>query len=405
MNMTLVDMIEGYERLSRHNDLALEMLTDCRGVPEALALDDLEGHLSSMAAIIVQDLFVAESPYAYSFKAAEYGTRLLRKMNEIFLGLRRSIESARISCMARSGISPNVGMRLMDTRRDLIMGLNPKLAGSFSPVEVGIDDLRTPHDYLRFLHAVATEMLFDPGRDWGDAIAKGDNAYAFSSGGLEMHLLTIGGVRAEELARRDPFLARFHEIAESDRFTSKGRYCDAFHIFGRQDMLSIQMPLGCHYATFRIRSIGRGYDLQFSFVDTITYKNSRFRTDCTDLILRCLGHYVDRKENVLHVHTAYDSVDDSVNAFEALLRLSVSLFDLDMTDPEHTQGQEREVVDAFFHGVLNLAAYVCYGLSEGFVKYAKSRGSYRLVVPADVYQRRLNALMHVRMAERDHEER
>ena len=349
--------IDQYRRLLAANDSAKMTLGNiAAGIETDTAISTLGENLRVMLRA-VEHLLPQESPYYRTQSVCTYYDRLTTKVNAVLKSNTTSLVSFIPAGRGTTWLSPAVRRELLgDTWRRMTQ-LNPKLETEFAPNDVTIDDICTPHDAVRYLHRVSTDMLFDPsGQTW--QIDYGNAGYQCNSGGLVFALFTLGSEPAQKLVNKNPFTKRTIDIATSGKMVKKPNQADGVYALEHDGVMTVQLQLGCHYAAMRVKT-GDEPSIEFRYTDTETYATSAFRTEVSTRTLKRLGFTTACKKNIVSVQDDFASVDDATDAYEKLLRFSLSLKDLDTVDPKSLViDREDDVADAFFAGIMRLKDYV-----------------------------------------------
>lgn len=396
--MSIESKVNRLMRLNRANDDALRIIGDLCSIclSQDGAVDSLFHEIRIMGNCLA-DLFVENSPYARQHKREEYLRKLRRRIDHVESKLRRYLDLDFGDSINLLQISPAIRDTIGRKMQDAVARINPCLEGRFSPDDAKFMSLVTAHDLVRYMHTVAIEMTFNPDTsNW--ELKKGEGVSVFYDGGLQYYLLAPFVSQVDEFEQKYPYLQRFREIGRSCRFLPKYKDVDQFYILGTEDRLSLQMPLGYHLANMVVsnpRDSGSPYVIDFKFVDTTGYRASEFRSAVTHGILHCYGYDVRRRKNVITVHHESLSLEESLDCYENLLRLGVSLKDLDLVTLVRRRDRFADTIDAYFHGVLNLACYLNTRNAGQWEGYAKDGGCYRAILPEDIYTIRLASLSFI----------
>lgn len=374
--MSLEDHIKAYKGFLAANETALQHVAMIARAPQ-ISLQDIDAlfkPIDDMVTDISSMNTVPSSPFYEESIRKDYLNFLCLTIDTI-KELTKSRLCFAVSEREKTTISPAVREELLRYTQRWVASLNPKLEGEFAAGTVKVDELQTPHDCIRYMHRVGTELFYDPnGVQWGMYDSPG--LFVRENGGFKLTLISLG-MPPEQYFETNPFLQRLHEIMETKKFTSKKRETETIRCLGGTGVVSFQLPLGCHSATLQVKEEKDHYRMSFKFTDTTNNSTSKFRSDVTEQILQSLGYTVARDNNVQWIHECFDSLDACMNNFEELLRLSVSLYDLDVLNKDKVAFRENDVIAAYHAGVINLTRYVCEWKKGTYVECAEACHSYR----------------------------
>lgn len=372
MTASLEQQVARFQQLNVRNDEALELLGTLTGTG-SITPDHIDTLFSRIEEMENSLLLENTSPFYEGLEPKEYKKELHAQVTRIKKRVKRKIKPELYT--ADHSESPAVRSQIAGRVRNTLAGLNHLLEGDFDAGAISFKDLQTPHDCIRYLHRVGTELFYDPnGGQWDTnskpPICKGWNKF-------HLDVVVLDEIDPNQYLQQNPFLARFVQIVDSKKFSSKRKETDYIRGIGSNDTLSLQLPLGCHYATLQLKQEREGYKLRFRFTDTTSYSNSAFRSDVSERILKTLRYNVQRNNNIMDIQASYSSIDDAVNSFEELLRFSVSLADLDVGYTRNVLGREDDVIAAYLAGVIHLRKYVDKCKSGNYAEFAKTEGCYR----------------------------
>ncbi len=381
MTADLEQRVARFQQLNVRNDEALELLGTLTspGSITANHMDTLFSRIEDMEASL---LLGNSSSFYEGLEPNEYKKELHAQVTSIKKRVKAKMGPELYS--QDHSESPAVRSQIAGRVRNTLAGLNHLLEGDFDAGAVSFKDLQTPHDCIRYLHRVGTELFYDPnGGQWDT-----NNRPTIRKEWNKFHLdvVVLGETDPTQYLQQNPFLARFVQIVDSQKFSSKRKRTDNIRGIGSNETLSLQLLLGCHYATLQLKQDRRDYKLRFRFTDTTSYRTSAFRSNVSERILKALGYNVQRNNNVMDIHAAYSSIDDAVNSFEELLRFSVSLADLDTCYTKKVIGREDDVIAAYLAGVIDLREYVDLCSPGNYAHFAQVEGCYRgeeIVVAGD----------------------
>ncbi len=375
---SLEQRIKNYERLLQANETALQHVATVAtiGSTQQNSLQEIDALFRAIhnMKLSIYDMNFPTSPF-YEGEKNIYFNRLDSRISGIERQTRRQTYFA-VFQKERTAISPSVRKEILQRTQRWIALLNPKLEGDFSPEEAKVDDLHTPHDCIRYMHRVGTELFFDPNGEQWHGIDNVKNFCEIKGGGFTVFIApTTDSVQDHFL--NNSFLQRLHDIMKSEKFRSKYNDNECILALAGERILSFQFPLGCHYATLQIKEEKEQYRMSFKFTDTTTYHSSAFRSDVAEKILQSLGYTVSRNKNVMWFNEAFSSLDAAVNNFEEIIRFSASLYNVDTLHTENIIFRENDIIEAYKAGVINLAGYISNWKRGTYVEFAKACNTYR----------------------------
>jgi hypothetical protein len=361
-------LVSSFKELNKQNDDALAVLAKIavEGNAEENACSLVNSAINGMMAA-VHDLI--PQSFDYYKKKSSYLASLDKRIEDIFdqKHLRLNMDLLRTI----KGTSPSVRKNIVKKTLEGLTKLNRNLEGDFDLASFSISDLATPHDVIRYLHRLGTFFLFDPN---GDSWRYSNACYEWHGGGMQIKVIDALG-NGEQYAETNPFIKRFREIGNSGKFTSKKRKTNEFYALALDESLSMQMPLGCHYATLKIDRSKEGYTLSFKYTDTTGYSSSESRSEFAKLALTSIVMNTKREGNIISGRATIASQQDALDLYEMILRFAVSLQDVDCLD-SFNKDRLQEAVDAFNAGVVNMYDYLSEAGKGSYVKYAKKHGCY-----------------------------
>lgn len=375
--MSLTKKIEAFKELNEQNDLALERLVLCSSAVQHFTAPNITEIFESIRAM-KKDLVTLGTPSSSFYHNDTPSNYFLKLEGRITKVEKESLQRGSIGTLrdiSAYALSPAVRSQIINSTGKALLFLNQKLEGSFLPQDVTLRDLHTPHDLIRYMHGVGTEFFFNPeGAKWEHS----DEYFSTSYNGKNMtlRLKSVTEKSANQQLEENIFLRRFMEAVNADRFSTKRGYENFYALVGDNDSLSMQMMLGCHYATLKTQRDERSYRFTFTFTDTAGYNSSNFRTNITENILRSLGYSVKRTDNKITAEEDFSSDKEAADNFEKIIRLAVSLRDVDTLDTSKINGREDDVVAAFNVGVINLYAYLSNYGKGSYVDYAIKNNVY-----------------------------
>lgn len=372
---TISTLYNAYTELENKNASALEELAHLNeGSDLPRHFYTLFDHVKAMANS-VRTLLTPKSPHYQGSDSDRYSMALEKKIDSIYSDYQRRPLFRTVFETGRS-LSPSVRDQVMRSTFSDAVALNPCLNGSFSDGGVSLDDLQTPHDLIRYLHQVGVDLFFDLNREdihWHDL----KNGFSYGKKSLSVTGMYVGARGGESVLSEDLFIKRLQSLSLREKLKPKKADVDRLYVLVSDDRLSIQAPLGAHFASLKIKYTDDSYDFTFFFRNTRTYKSSAFRDLVTDAVLRRLGYdvLVDAGK-----HTATRSIPKqqraAANHLESLVRFMVSLNDVDLCESDRVKNRVQDTTKAFFAGVINLYDYLCNHPSGTYVKYAQSKGTY-----------------------------
>ncbi len=346
---TISTLYKAYTELEDKNASALEELAHLN------TGSDLPHHFYALfnrlrgMANSVRTLLTAKSPHYQGMDSGDYSTALEKKIDSVYGDYHRR-PLFRTAFETGRSLSPSVRDEVMRSTFSDAVALNPCLNGSFSDGGVSLDDLQTPHDLIRYLHQVGVDLFFDLNREdinWHDL----KNGFSYGMKSLRVAGMYVGEKGGESVLSEDPFIKRLKLLSLSEKLKPKFAGVDNLYVLVSDDRLSIQSPLGAHFASLKIKYTDESYDFTFFFRNTRTYKSSAFRDVLTDAVLRRLGYDVTVDAGK---HTATCSIEKreraAANRLELLVRFMVSLRDVDLCETERVKNREKDTVNAFFCG-------------------------------------------------------
>ncbi len=361
--MSIKTRIEAYDQLNTANDTGLELLSkitsdDANAMPQNI--ESLFTQINAMYKSIIE-LENRDSEYYQGLPARDYFSQLEQKIKD----LKQKTKS--LTAKSNDGDGRSVTTRSPSVRRAFqqlyareLSALSSSLEGDFDPDEVRISDLATPHDVIRYMHQVATSLFFDPKGNTFNEISDRSGNYYFEQGGLSLVLVSgTPDVKAEKYFNSNPLLRQFKEIAKATRFKGKLRDIDCFKGIIRDDKLTLLFQLGCHMATLEAnRRQDETYAFHFKYTDSLNYSSSIFRARVVEAVLKTYDIPTLRKDRYVTSRVQGLPEQAAVELFEKLLRINVSIKDIDTIPTRVTEGRLRDTVEAYHAGVLNLSAYI-----------------------------------------------
>jgi len=368
--------IQALNNLNEHNDQALERLAQIQSgrLIEANDIGQLFESITGMG-YSLSKLLLEQSPHYHGLPAKQYHQSLADRMK----GIKDQALNKSAGMLQRSrALSPHVLFKLVSATSNKLAVLDSRLEGSFSADDVTLDDLTTPHDLIRYMHQVGTELFFDPDSSkW--SFEGADNYRQRENDKMKLHLVSCTDTSADEYFKSNPFLHCLDQIVSKKKFNDKRAVDDQFYILVDDVRVSIQMPLGCHFASIKIKKEREEYNVHFKFTNTTIYSTSKFRADLTEGILKNLRYEVSRsggQSHVFDVTKTYANTEEAVQQFEWLVRLAVALKDVDTLEPKEVDPRLQDTIQAFMAGVINLRAYLQNYSSGTYEAYAKRKGTF-----------------------------
>ncbi len=367
-------LYKAYTELESKNASALEELAHLNGGSDLPRhFYTLFDHVKAMANS-VRTLLIENSPHYQGMNLGRYSTALEKKIDSVYGEYQQRPLFRTVFETGRS-LSPSVRDQVMRSTFSDAVALTPCLNGSF-PDGVSLDVLQTPHDLIRYLHQVGVDLFFDLNREnigWQNL----KNSFSYGKKSLIVTGMYVGEKAGESVLSENIFIKRLQSLSLTEKLKPKPVDVDYLYVLVSDDRVSIQAPLGCHFASLKIKYTDEGYDFNFFFRNTRTYKSSAFRDDLTDAVLRRLGYDVTVDAGK---HTATRSLPKqqraAANHLESLVRFMVSLRDIDLCESERVKGRVQDTTKAFFAGVINLCDYLNKNPSGTYVQYAQSKGTY-----------------------------
>jgi hypothetical protein len=305
--------------------------------------------------------------------------QLENKRREIFASNDMQKNKDLIALVSGSDCDPFVKGEVVGRVVTNLNAHNPQLDGEFDLAKMKVDRIKTPHDLIRYTHRFANHSFFDPDAlKWEGA---GGTTYQKGKDHFSVSLISSSSTPAKSIVESNPFLARLTKIIDSRKFkNSKHGDTISFKTLEHDGNLSMQLGLGCHYASFTIENEGtgakKGTRINLSFVDTDHYSSSEFRSDLAHRVLNGLGLKVERLGHSFRASGFYKNEAEALDTYEMMLRFSVSIKDADMLYDKDYKGRLDEACNAFFSGVLNIYGYLGSGKTNNYVNFAKARGNY-----------------------------
>ncbi len=372
----LEERVRNYEKLLQANETALERLGQLTHAQQIAAqeIDALFAPIHAMEACLVK-IYTTSFPFDEGRNKESYFNHLAGRLTKVKEETKQRLRFA-VFDKERTAISPAIREEILQCAPRWVAQLQQKLEGEFAAEDAKIDDLQTPHDFIRYMHRIGTELFYDPNGEQWAGITNLINVCKKEGGGFELYLASMTG-SAYEYFQNNPFLERFHEIMKTEKFASKYWSNVRIRALAGERVLSFQLPLGCHYATLQLKEEKGQYHMAFKFTDTTTCRTSGFRSNVTEKLLQSLGYTVSRNKNVMWFNERFDSLDAATNNFEEIIRLSVSLHDVDVMRESDVIFRENDVVAAYHAGVINLAKYISQSPRGTYVEFAKACHSYR----------------------------
>lgn len=372
MTTNLEQRVARFQQLNVKNDEALELLGTLTSTGSITAdhMDTLFSRIKEM-----EDSLSLEntSPFYEGLEKNKYKEALHAQVTNIKKRVKAKMRPELYS--SDHFESPAVRSQIAGRVRNILAGLNPLLEGDFEAGAISFKDLQTPHDCIRYLHRVGTELFYDPNGGHWDTTNRPTIYKEWNK--FHLDVVVLGETDPTQYLQQNHFLTRFVQIVDSKKFSSKRKETDYVRGIGSNETLSLQLPLGCHYATLQLKQERDCYKLRFRFTDTTAFNSSAFRSNVSERILKALGYNVQRNNNVMDIHATYGSIDDAVNSFEELLRFSVSLADLDICYTRNVIGREDDIIAAYLAGVIHLRKYVDKCKPGNYAEFAKAEGCYR----------------------------
>ncbi len=358
--MSLKTRIEAYQRLNTANDASLEILSEITSDDRKTTASSTESLFTSITAMYksITELENESSEYYQELPAREYFSVLEQKIKD----LRKKTNSVLTKQNESDGRvvtnrSPTVRRAFQQLYIRELSSLRRSLEGEFDPDDVKIADLATPHDVIRYMHQVATSLFFDPR---GNTFRERSGHYSFEQGGLSLALISAtADIQAETYFKNNPLLRRFKEIAQTARFRGKSTEKDIFKGIISEEKLTLLFQLGCHMATLEANHRrDETYSFNFKYTDSLGYSSSIFRARVVEAVLKTDDIPVERKDRSVTSRVQGLSEQAAVELFEKLLRLSVSIKNIDTISASETEGRLKDTVEAYHAGVLDLSNYI-----------------------------------------------
>lgn len=352
--------IEAYQRLNTANDAGLEILTKITSddpKTTAPSTESLFAQISIMYKSITElenesSEYYPEVPAGVYFSLLEQKIKDLGKKTNSILAKQNEGDGRAVTHR-----SPTVRRAFQQLYLGELSSLSRSLEGEFDPDDVNIADLATPHDLIRYMHQVATGLFFDPK---GNTFSERSAHYSFEQGGLSLALISAtADVQAETYFKNNPLLRQFKEIAQTARFRGKCTDIDIFKGIINDEKLTLLFQLGCHMATLETnRRQDDSYSFNFKYIDSLNYSSSIFRARVVEAVLKTYDIPVERKDRYVTSRVQGLSEQAAVELFEKLLRLSVSIKNIDTIPASETEGRLKDTIEAYHAGVLDLSNYI-----------------------------------------------
>lgn len=386
MAESLSEKIEGYKSLISANDAALSSLCELsRGIISSdnplsgfkKQVEEMIYALDFISPDSLKKYFGNKYPSKYSFIGS-----LKKKQKEIIESGRLGRNLSLVDRVA-STCSPEVRKEILQAIFAGVNEVNHKLEGNFDTQKISLSLVKTPNELIRYMHRVGNLFLFDPsGQNWSEDCPEG---YSVSGHQSTLSLISLNDISAKNLLKENPFLLSLNELMHSQVFKKKASDDDSLYALADSNSMSMQMELGCHYATIEAHRENSQIALNFHFRDTTGYSASAFRTHLTTEVIKALGLDVERDKNLVSAEKRYKNTEQAMDTFRMIIRYAAATRDVDMTfSTSKMMPRTKEVVKAFRAGVVNLADYIeCRYDSDGGedskkltpVSYAKKEGT------------------------------
>jgi len=371
--VNLETMVGHFTNTEKANDAAVEIILgiSARGMITSEEAEQLQNNLSRMKESYSGILRQVKQDELEGMSRDAYYVRLNERFVQAQKRIRRNtVDAEMLGEIPGLAVSPQILSYITGQGVDHITALNPKLYGESADSEEGkITDVKTPHDFVRYLHKKSVETIFDPTIEWDTQFTA-----QLQSSKVYVGVIPLRKEKELELTQiEDPFLQHLTQLLMESAF-SYLRAESKVNILYDTGKLSHQLNLGCHYARLMVTHGHGTYQLKFKYTDTTTYTSSDFRAKFTETLLQMIGLETKRDMNVVMAEKTTGNLDEAIRMYESILRASFSLRDLDMIDNVDLAYKRRnDLLKAFFMGVTNLRAYMNDYSQNTAAQYLKDR--------------------------------